>query len=60
MIYDIVIIGGGSAGIATATSLLKRRKTLTIAIVEPAETHDYQPGWTLVGAGVSPRQSRAA
>jgi sulfide:quinone oxidoreductase len=51
-IYDVVIVGGGSAGIATAASLLKRRKGLDIAIIEPAEMHYYQPGWTLVGAGV--------
>lgn len=50
--YDIVIVGGGSAGIACAASLLKRRPDLSIAIVEPADVHYYQPGWTLVGAGV--------
>ena len=50
--YDVVIVGGGSAGIATAASLLKRRASLAIAIVEPAEMHYYQPGWTLVGGGV--------
>ena len=50
--YDILIAGGGSAGIATAASLLKRRPGLKIAIIEPADMHDYQPGWTLVGAGV--------
>lgn len=50
--YDVVIIGGGAAGIATASSLLKRRPSLDIAIVEPAECHYYQPGWTMVGAGV--------
>ncbi len=50
--YDVVIVGGGSAGIACAASLLKRRPGLSLAIVEPAETHYYQPGWTLVGAGV--------
>lgn len=51
-IFDVVIVGGGAAGIATASSLLKRRPSLSIAIVEPADHHFYQPGWTLVGAGV--------
>lgn len=50
--YDVVIVGGGSAGIATAASLLKRRNWLNIAVIEPKEEHYYQPGWTMVGAGV--------
>ncbi|WP_234026349.1 NAD(P)/FAD-dependent oxidoreductase [Qipengyuania thermophila] len=50
--HDIVIIGGGAAGLATASSLLARRPELDIAVVEPAEHHYYQPGWTMVGAGV--------
>ncbi|MFC3100447.1 TIGR01244 family sulfur transferase [Altererythrobacter lauratis] len=50
--YDIVIVGGGSAGIATASSILRRRKGLAIAVIEPSEVHYYQPGWTMVGAGV--------
>ncbi|MBT5072630.1 MAG: NAD(P)/FAD-dependent oxidoreductase [Kordiimonadaceae bacterium] len=50
--YDIVIVGGGSAGIATAASLLIRRHWLNIAIVEPKEDHYYQPGWTMVGGGI--------
>ncbi|MEW4448847.1 FAD/NAD(P)-binding oxidoreductase [Qipengyuania sp. JC766] len=50
--HKIVIIGGGSAGIATASSMLKRRPSLDIAIVEPAEDHYYQPGWTMVGGGI--------
>ncbi len=57
--YDIVIVGGGAAGIATAASLLKRRPQLGIAVVEPAETHYYQPGWTMVGAGVFDRAATA-
>ena len=51
-IYDVVIVGGGSAGIATASSLLKRNRQLSIAVIEPSEDHYYQPGWTMVGAGV--------
>ena len=50
--FDVVIVGGGAGGIATAASLLQRRRTLSIAVVEPSEAHDYQPGWTMVGAGV--------
>ena len=48
---DIVIIGGGSAGIGIAASLLKRQPNLQISIVEPSDKHYYQPAWTLVGAG---------
>ncbi|QFU02647.1 Sulfide dehydrogenase [flavocytochrome c] flavoprotein chain precursor [Halomonas sp. THAF5a] len=52
--HDVVVIGAGAAGIAVTASLLKRRGDLDIAIVDPAETHSYQPGWTLVGGGVFP------
>ncbi|GBH31672.1 bifunctional protein tyrosine phosphatase family protein/NAD(P)/FAD-dependent oxidoreductase [Sphingobium xenophagum] len=50
--YDVVIVGGGSAGIATAASIVKRRRGIRLAIIEPSEAHYYQPGWTMVGAGV--------
>lgn len=50
--YDIVVIGGGSAGIATAASILRRRPGVSIAIVEPSEDHYYQPGFTMVGGGI--------
>lgn len=53
--FDVLIVGGGAAGCAAAASLLRRRKTLHVAIIEPRETHYYQPGWTLVGGGVFDR-----
>jgi sulfide:quinone oxidoreductase len=52
MVYDVIIVGGGSGGISLASSLLKRDSTLKIAIIEPSDVHYYQPGWTMVGAGV--------
>lgn len=50
--HDVVIIGGGAAGIAAAASLLARSPMLDVAIVDPADIHYYQPGWTMVGAGI--------
>jgi sulfide:quinone oxidoreductase len=50
--HDIVIIGAGAAGVAAASSLLARDRNLDIAIIDPAGVHYYQPGWTMVGAGV--------
>ncbi|MBF3100864.1 NAD(P)/FAD-dependent oxidoreductase, partial [Pseudomonas aeruginosa] len=48
---DIAVIGGGAAGIGVIASLLKRSPGLRISLIEPADTHYYQPGWTLVGGG---------
>lgn len=53
--YDVLVVGGGAAGCAVTASLLKRDPHLRIAVVEPREQHYYQPGWTLVGAGIFDR-----
>ena len=50
--YQIVIVGGGNAGISAAAKLLLENKDLEIALIDPAEKHYYQPAWTLVGGGV--------
>lgn len=49
--YQILIIGGGNAGISVAAQLLLKSSSLEIAIIEPATKHYYQPAWTLVGSG---------
>ena len=50
--YEVVIVGAGAGGIATAASLKARKPDLEIAIIDPADVHYYQPGWTMVGGGV--------
>lgn len=57
--YQVVIVGAGSAGVSVASSLLARQPGLNIAIIDPAETHYYQPGWTMVGAGIFPAKNTA-
>ncbi|HEY0226141.1 MAG TPA: FAD/NAD(P)-binding oxidoreductase [Mycobacterium sp.] len=48
--HQVAVIGGGNAGISLAARL--RRAGLTdVGIIEPAESHYYQPLWTLVGGG---------
>ncbi len=49
--YQILIIGGGTAGITIAAQLKRKDPKLQLAIIEPSEKHYYQPAWTLVGAG---------
>ena len=50
--YQIVIVGGGNAGISVAAKLLLKNNKLDIAVIDPADKHYYQPAWTLVGGGV--------
>ncbi|MEN8837334.1 MAG: TIGR01244 family sulfur transferase [Celeribacter marinus] len=57
--YDVVIVGAGAAGVAVASSLKSRKSDLDIAIIDPADIHYYQPGWTMVGAGVFDAQTTA-
>ena len=54
--YQILIVGGGTAGITVAAQLRRKLKDYDVAIVEPSAKHYYQPLWTLVGAGVFPKE----
>ena len=49
--HQIIVIGAGTGGLTVANGLLRKDKTLDIAIIDPSEKHYYQPAWTLVGAG---------
>ena len=37
--HQIIIIGGGTAGIMVASQLLKKDSKLDIAIIEPSDKH---------------------
>jgi hypothetical protein len=49
--HQIVIVGGGNGGITVAAQLLRKNKSLDIAIIDPSDSHYYQPAWTMVGGG---------
>lgn len=49
---NILIIGGGCAGISVASRLNSLNPNLSISIIEPSDKSLYQAAWTLVGAGV--------
>ncbi len=48
----IVIVGGGAGGLTVAARLSNLLAGARITILEPNETHHYQPGYTLVGTGI--------
>src|SRR5687767_6741794 len=50
--FQILIVGGGNAGISVAAQLMQKNRKLSIGILEPSDKHYYQPAWTLVGGGV--------
>ncbi len=54
--FQVLIVGGGTAGITVAARLMQSDNPPTVAIVEPSDKHYYQPIWTLVGAGVFPKE----
>lgn len=49
--HEVVVIGGGTAGI-TVAARLRRRGIDDVVVIDPSDTHWYQPLWTLVGGGL--------
>ncbi len=54
--HEVLIVGGGTAGISIAARLRDAENPPEVAIIEPSNKHYYQPIWTLVGGGVFPRE----
>jgi sulfide:quinone oxidoreductase len=48
----IVIAGAGAAGLSLASRLRRAMPNATITIIDAKKEHHFQPGFTLVGAGV--------
>ena len=51
----IVIAGGGAAGLTAASRLSAALEGARIIMIDARKEHYYQPGFTLVGAGIKPR-----
>lgn len=54
--HQVLVIGGGTAGLTVAAMLRNKPNPPAVTIVDPSEKHYYQPIWTLVGAGVFPKE----
>ncbi|HMO07858.1 MAG TPA: FAD/NAD(P)-binding oxidoreductase [Paracoccaceae bacterium] len=50
----IVILGAGAAGAAMANRLAGRLEGAAITVIDGRARHLYQPGFTLIGAGLKP------
>ena len=50
----IVILGAGAGGTAFANRIARRLEGATITIVDGRKEHWYQPGFTLIAAGLKP------
>lgn len=54
-VREIVVIGGGNAGLSCAARILRRRtgETARVTVVEPSPTHTYSPMLSYVGSGMA-------
>lgn len=50
--YQVVIAGGGNAGISVAAQLRRSNSSIQVVVIDPSDKHYYQPAFTLVGSGI--------
>ncbi|CAN8002133.1 unnamed protein product, partial [Ixodes hexagonus] len=51
---NLLVVGGGAGGIATAAKFSSKLGKGKVCVLEPRDVHCYQPLWTLVGGGLKP------
>lgn len=54
--FKLIVLGGGAGGISIAARMKKHIPAESIAILDSAEKHYYQPWWSLVGAGYGKKE----
>lgn len=58
--YDVVIVGGGEAGLTIANILVESEVAIRTALIEPSSYHYDQPAWMRVGTeGVEEETTRS-
>ena len=50
----IVILGAGAAGTALANRLMRRLNGASVTLIDDRKEHLYQPGYSLIAAGLKP------
>jgi len=52
----IVIVGAGAAGLTAASRLMQRLEGADITLIDARKAHFYQPGFTLIAAGLKAKE----
>jgi sulfide:quinone oxidoreductase len=49
--FQVLIVGGGAAGVSVANNMRRQNSIIKVGLIEPSEKHYYQPGFTIIGGG---------
>uniref|UniRef100_A0A1L8E0E0 Sulfide:quinone oxidoreductase, mitochondrial n=1 Tax=Nyssomyia neivai TaxID=330878 RepID=A0A1L8E0E0_9DIPT len=56
----VLVVGGGSGGCTVAAKISSKLGPGNVIVLEPADTHYYQPMFTLIGGGIKKLEDSAA